>query len=96
VKGIDIIIGPFNEGELFYIESLPYDRMTFLKARHNAFATVVVKEPKPSVAYIPAQLREIKTLASQQAKVNRNVKFSVGASWKHGIDFLVNWRYAYK
>jgi FtsP/CotA-like multicopper oxidase with cupredoxin domain len=87
---IDIIVGPFNEGDLFYIESLPYDRMTFLKAKHNAFATVVVKEPKPSAAYIPARLREIKTLASQQAKVNRNVKFSVGASWKHGIDFLVN------
>jgi hypothetical protein len=64
--------------------------MTFLKAKHNAFATVVVKETKSSVAYIPARLREIKTLAPQDAKVNRNVKFSVGPSWKHGIDFLVN------
>jgi FtsP/CotA-like multicopper oxidase with cupredoxin domain len=87
---IDIIVGPFNEGELFYIESLPYDRMTFLKAKHNAFATVVVKNPKPSAAYIPARIREIKKLAPQNADVTRQIKFSVGASWKHGIDFLVN------
>jgi FtsP/CotA-like multicopper oxidase with cupredoxin domain len=87
---IDIIVGPFNEGELFYIESLPYNRMTFLKAKHNAVATVVVNGAKPSVAYIPARLREIKTLASQDAEINRQVKFSVGPSWKHGIDFLVN------
>jgi len=87
---IDIIVGPFNEGDLFYMESLPYNRMTFLKAKHNAFATIVVKEAKSSAAYIPTRLREIKTLAPQDAEVTREVKFSVGASWKHGIDFLVN------
>jgi FtsP/CotA-like multicopper oxidase with cupredoxin domain len=87
---IDIIAGPFNNGELFYIESLPYNRMTFLKAKHNAFATVIVKEAKASVAYVPARLSEIKMLASKEAEVTRKVNFSVGASWKHGIDFLVN------
>ena len=87
---IDIIAGPFNKGDLFYIESLPYNRMTFLKAKHNALATVIVKEAKRSVAYIPARLNEIKTLASKDAEVTRKVKFSVGTSWKHGIDFLVN------
>jgi FtsP/CotA-like multicopper oxidase with cupredoxin domain len=87
---IDIIAGLFNNGDLFYIESLPYNRMTFLKAKHNALATVIVKEAKPSVAYIPERLNEIKTLASKNAEVTRKVNFSVGASWKHGIDFLVN------
>jgi FtsP/CotA-like multicopper oxidase with cupredoxin domain len=87
---IDIIAGPFNNGELFYIESLPYNRMTFLKAKHNVFATVIVKEAKASVAYVPARLSEIKMLASKEAEVTRKVNFSVGASWKHGIDFLVN------
>jgi FtsP/CotA-like multicopper oxidase with cupredoxin domain len=87
---IDIIAGPFNEGELFYIESLPYNRMTFLKAKHNALATVLVKEARPSVAYIPARLREIESIASKDAEVTREIKFSVGLSWKHGIDFLVN------
>jgi FtsP/CotA-like multicopper oxidase with cupredoxin domain len=87
---IDIIAGAFNEGEIFYIESLPYNRMTFLKPKHNAFATVMVKEAKTSVAYVPARLREIEPLAVKDAEINRKVKFSVGASWKHGIDFLVN------
>ena len=87
---VDIIAGPFNEGELFYIESLPYNRMTFLKAKHNAFAMVIVKDEKPSIANIPARLREIKSIASKDAETKRNVKFSVGPSWKHGIDFLVN------
>ena len=87
---IEIIAGDFNEGELFYIESLPYNRMTFLKAKHSAFATVVVKEARPSVAYIPSRLREIESLASADAEVTRNIKFSVGPSWKNGIDFLVN------
>jgi FtsP/CotA-like multicopper oxidase with cupredoxin domain len=87
---IDIIVGPFLNRQLFYIESLPYNRMTFLKAKHNAFATVSVKEPKPSVAHIPSLLREITPLAENNAVVTRQVKFSVGPSWKHGIDFLVN------
>ena len=87
---IEIIAGAFNEGESFYIESLPYDRMTFLKAKHNAFAKVMVKEFRPSGAYIPSRLREIESIASADAEVTRNIKFSVGPSWKHGVDFLVN------
>lgn len=87
---IDIIAGPFNNGELFYLESLPYNRMTFVKSKHVAFATVKVKEAAPSVAYIPARLRAIETIASRDAEINRQVRFSVGPSWKHGIDFLVN------
>ena len=87
---IDIIVGPFLNGELFYIESLPYNRMTFLKAKHNAFATVRVKEAKPSIASVPSLLREITPLADNNAVVTRRVKFSVGPSWRHGINFLIN------
>lgn len=87
---IDIIVGAFREGETFHIESLPYNRMTFVKAKHNVFATVNVKEAKPSKAYLPSLLREIESIAPKEAEVTRKVKFSVGASWKHGIDFLVN------
>jgi len=64
--------------------------MTFLKAKHNAFAKVMVKEFRPSGAYIPSRLREIESIASADAEVTRNIKFSVGPSWKHGVDFLVN------
>ena len=86
----DIIAGPFSSGDVFYIESLPYNRMTFVRSRHEAFATILVREKKPSFSFIPHNLREIKPLAEQAAPANRKITFSVGPSWKHGIDFLVN------
>lgn len=87
---MDIVAGPFNEGETFAIESLPYNRMTFLKAKHEKFATVKVGEAKDSVAFIPDTLRKIEPLAPQDAAITRKVKLSVGASLKKGLTFLVN------
>jgi len=87
---VDIIAGPFAEGETFSIESLPYNRMTSIKPKWQKYATVKVGATKPSVAFIPENLRRIETLASQNAIVTRRVNFSVGPSLKHGIDFLVN------
>ena len=87
---LDIVAGPFNEGETFAIESLPYNRMTFVKAKKKKFATVVVKESKPSIAFIPETLRIIEPLAWQDAPVTRQVKLSVGPSFRNGINFLVN------
>ena len=87
---IDIAVGPFAENEVFSIDSLKYDRMTFLRSRDVQMATVKVGEFKPSIADLPYNLRKIEPLAPQNATVNRKIKFSVGPSWKHGIDFLVN------
>jgi FtsP/CotA-like multicopper oxidase with cupredoxin domain len=87
---IDILAGPFNEGESFSIESLPYNRMTFVKSKRRQFATVVVGKPKPTKAFIPDNLRRIEPLATTSAIITRSVKLSVGLSRKHGIDFLVN------
>lgn len=87
---MEIAVGPFPEGEIFYIESLPYNRMTFLKAKHQAFATVIVGVPKSSTAFIPDIMRNIESLAPQHAPVNRKVRFSVGPSMKNIIDFNVN------
>ena len=87
---MDIIAGPFNEGEAFAIESLAYNRMTFLKAKRQKFATVKVGEAKPSIASIPEKLREIEPLAQQNAPVTREVKFSVAPSLKEGLSFRVN------
>ncbi len=39
---IDIAAGPFNEGETFLIESLGYNRSTYLTAKRQKFATVKV------------------------------------------------------
>jgi FtsP/CotA-like multicopper oxidase with cupredoxin domain len=87
---IDIIAGPFNEGDNFSIESLYYNRMTFLKSKRQVFATVNVGESTQSIADIPETLREIEPLAHQHAAVTRKVKFSVGPSMKNGMNFLIN------
>ena len=87
---LEILVGPFKEEESFYIESLPYNRMTFLKPKQQSFARVIVGKEKPSIATMPGVLREIKTLADRGATINRSVKLSVGASLRNGIDFLVN------
>jgi FtsP/CotA-like multicopper oxidase with cupredoxin domain len=86
----DILVGPFEEGEDFAINALPYNRMTMLKAKLQKYATVQVGERKPSIASIPEKLTEIKSLAPQNAEVNRKVKLSVDPSLKHIIDFTVN------
>jgi FtsP/CotA-like multicopper oxidase with cupredoxin domain len=87
---LDIVAGPFNEGETFTLESLGYNRMTFLKAKRQKFATVKVTESKSSIAVIPATLRTIEQLAPQNAEVSRKVKLSVGPSLTNGMNFLVN------
>ena len=87
---IDIAAGPFNEGETFAIESLGYNRGTFLKAKREKFATVVVGEEKPSVAFIPDTLRSIEPLAGQDAEITRTVKFSEVTNLKRGVDFMIN------
>jgi FtsP/CotA-like multicopper oxidase with cupredoxin domain len=87
---MDIAAGPFNEGESFSIRSLPYNRSTFVRSKEVELATVCVGATKTTIADLPYNLRKIETLAPQDATITRRIKFSVGASWKHGIDFLVN------
>ncbi|MEO7049453.1 MAG: multicopper oxidase family protein [Ferruginibacter sp.] len=87
---IDILAGPFTEGETFSIESLPYNRTTILKAKRQQFATVQVGPMKPSVTVIPEVLRKIEPLASADAEITRTIKLSVDPSLKHIIDFQIN------
>ena len=86
----DIIVGPFEEGEMFSIESLPYNRTTFLRSKKYKYATVHVMEQKPSKSFIPERLNKIDLLTTPDAVVNRQVRLSVGPTLKRGIDFLVN------
>src|SRR5204862_2006260 len=87
---VDILAGPFHENDNFYIESLAYNRMTFKKSKQESFARAIVGSEKPSVVSIPEVFKKIEPLAEANAPVNRKVKLSVGASLKHGIDFIVN------
>lgn len=86
----DIVVGPFEEGEVFAIQSLPYNRVTMLKAKKQTYATVQVIDKKPSIAVLPSKLAEIALLAPQDAPVTRKVSLSVDPSLKHIIDFRVN------
>ncbi|MEP7267494.1 MAG: multicopper oxidase family protein, partial [Saprospiraceae bacterium] len=77
---VDILAGPFTEGETFSIESLAYNRVTILKAKQEQFATVQVGPVKPSVTVIPDVLRMIAPLASADAAITRKIKLSVDPS----------------
>ncbi len=87
---MDIAAGPFDEGETFAIESLPYNRVTVLKAKRETFATVKVGPRKESIAFIPDTLRHIEPLAPGDATITRKVKLSEVPSIKRGMDFKVN------
>ena len=89
---MDVVVGPFNEGETFSIESLAYNRTTFLKPKRESFATVKVGERRDSIAYIPDTLRKIEPIARHDEPVTRKIKLSVGPSLKNGMDFRVNGR----
>jgi len=87
---LDIVAGPFREGERLALESRGYNRMTFLRAKPQTFATIQVKEGKSSKAYLPEILRTIEPVAPQHAPVLRKVKLSVGPSLTNGMNFLIN------
>lgn len=87
---VDILVGPFEEGQTLTIDSLRYLRSTFRMRGKETFGTVVVGKAKPSRASIPSRLRTIEPLIGADAKPNRTVTFSVGLSLKRGLDFLVN------
>lgn len=87
---VDIAVGPFAEGETFAVESLAYNRTTFLKAKRETFATVKVGERRPSIAHIPERLRTIEPLAAQDASVTRKVVLSVDPRIRDQKDFRIN------
>ncbi len=87
---VDVAAGPFTEGETFALESLPYNRTTFLKAKRETFATVKVGASRPSLAVIPERLRTIEPLAEQGAAVTRRVALSVDPRIRDQKDFRIN------
>jgi FtsP/CotA-like multicopper oxidase with cupredoxin domain len=87
---VDVLVGPFEEGETLAIESLRYLRSTMKMRGTERFGTLKVEAAKPSRASIPRRLRTIEPLAAAGATPNRTVKFSVGMSLRRGLDFLVN------
>lgn len=87
---VELLVGPFAEGQTLTVDSLRYMRSTFRRRGKETFGTIVAGAAKPSRASIPARLRTIEPLISADVKPNRTVTFSVGVSLKRGLDFLVN------
>jgi FtsP/CotA-like multicopper oxidase with cupredoxin domain len=87
---LDILAGPFEEGEILSIDALCYGSSTLLTPGKHTCSTVNVLTAKSSVAAIPGTLRQIESLAQQDASVNRKVKLSVSPDLKGGLNFLIN------
>jgi len=86
---VDIAVGPFKEGDIISVESLPYNRHTGKKGVER-FATVRVAATQASIAVLPDRLRVIEALAGREALPNRIVKLSERMSLRRGTDFLIN------
>ena len=87
---VDILVGPFEEGQTVTIDSLRYLRSTIRMRGKESFGTLLVGPPKPSRAYIPSRLRTIESLVGADATPNRTVRFSVGMNLRSGLDFRIN------
>ncbi len=87
---VEILVGPFEEGQTLAIESLRYSRMTMGRRGTETFASLTVGPSQPSRASIPERLRTIDPIATADAAPTRRVEFSVGFSLRRAMDFLVN------
>jgi FtsP/CotA-like multicopper oxidase with cupredoxin domain len=87
---VDILVGPFEEGEKLDVQALRYNRTTIGRRGTETFATLRVGPTEPSVAVIPRRLRDIPVLAPVDAVPKRTVTLSVAPSLRRGMDFLVN------
>jgi FtsP/CotA-like multicopper oxidase with cupredoxin domain len=87
---VELAVGPFeDEGAVFNIEDLPYNRMAGKKVVER-FGTIRIASRRPSTARVPSRLREITSLDTTNATVTRTVKLGFKMSLRRGFDFVVN------
>jgi FtsP/CotA-like multicopper oxidase with cupredoxin domain len=85
---LDIVVGPFVEGQEIDIQSL---RTTGVMSRRPyAYGHVRVGAEQPSVANIPERLRTIEPIAPAEAAATREVFLGGWPSLERGWDFMVN------
>jgi FtsP/CotA-like multicopper oxidase with cupredoxin domain len=88
---VELAVGPFAEGETIRLESLPYDRRSTNSQRTaESFGTLRVGPAVPSVAEIPARLRDIEPLVTGPVTPTREVHLGFKLSARRGVDFVVN------
>jgi FtsP/CotA-like multicopper oxidase with cupredoxin domain len=88
---VEIVVGPFAEGDVLRLETLPFNRGSF-KAHKTAelFATIQVGSAAPSRAQLPGELRKIEPLVTGSVTPNRTVRLGFGVGLKHGVEFNIN------
>jgi FtsP/CotA-like multicopper oxidase with cupredoxin domain len=89
---VDLAVGPFPEGDVIGIESLPYTRGAGWPGKEDGarFGTVRVGPPAPSQAHIPTVLRTVAPLVSGAAAPTRSVILGSKRNKRRGVDFLIN------
>jgi FtsP/CotA-like multicopper oxidase with cupredoxin domain len=86
---VELAVGPFDEGEVINVTSLPYDR-GMVKEKGARFATVRVGRRAPSHATIPPQLRRIEPLVTGEVTPNRTVHLQGRPSLRHGVNWQID------
>ena len=85
---VEILVGPFAEGQVFDIQSLR--SRGFMSRQASNYGMVRVGVAETSVAEIPARLRAIEPLAPSDAPAMREVTLGGFPSIKRGWDFMMN------
>jgi FtsP/CotA-like multicopper oxidase with cupredoxin domain len=80
---VELAVGPFKEGEVLELESLPYDRGRGEPSRER-FATIRVGPAKASSAHVPEVLREIAPLTGNGIEPTRTVSMKALMHGGHG------------
>ena len=88
---VELAVGPFAEGEVHRVETLPFKRGSFKAHRRpELFATLRVGRAAPSKAQVPETLRRIEPLVTGPVKVSREVRLGFTLGLKHGVEFTIN------
>ena len=88
---VDLAVGPFAEGEIVPIDSLPYKRGKIRTRKETeSFGTVRVGPPAASRARIPETLRRIEPLVAGTAAPTREVHLGFTLHPQHGVRFVIN------
>jgi FtsP/CotA-like multicopper oxidase with cupredoxin domain len=88
---VELAVGPFAEGEIHRVETLPFKRGSFKAHRKpELFATLRVGRQVPSKAHLPETLRRIEPLVTGLVKVSREVRLGFTLGLEHGVEFTIN------
>ena len=88
---VELAVGPFAEGEIHRVETLPFKRGSFkAHKKPEVFATLRVGPKAPSKAQVPETLRRIEPLVTGPVKASREVRLGFTLGLKHGVEFTIN------